>query len=928
MGYSQGTAVGSDYSPKSLLWTPRSDHPSDSSAEARQLWSAATETSTHLHSYATRTGMMPSALRGENVKLKGLSALENHCGWTTATTDFKGRDELESDEVTAGKSNLDSQWIEDMEPGGFTVCSRRGTDKWVVISSPVANEQGEHGTNGVPNETDVEKMDSGERRQCKEDELPREGSTSPSRDDMNTESPGGPQQDLHTSHDKLDDRRDSGPPLLGGKSTAGTPRSRSPGDRNSPPREPDEEVALDARLVRKLGQIWRLGDESLSMRVRLAEKRRELGNQRSALRDSIAKIVRALGEGFAKAGARELGGFGDLTNLYDAVLEHSAVVGPLEELYDDFEDQVDQADYRLRKLENAFYANICERFGNAGVSLGVPVPAIGDVEDDSSDSSGSDDRPELHPLKHAYLSMVGDANIARERLGNLEHNYWRVLEEQNFRKSHGLESKENTNFLEAYPSDRAQLETEIRGLDVVVEELRRKCVEIGVIEQGPLQILAPPPLLPPPPPPLPSQLSTLPPPPQPWQQPPPPQVWQWPPPPQPWQQPPPPQPWQQPPPSQPWQRPPPPQAWQQPPPLPPWQQPRPPQPWQQPRPPPPPPPPLLPRPPPPPPPPPLPFPLPHLQPPPPLPQPWEQSQLQQSQPQPQQLQEVEPVHMLPRTPKTLPAMILDGHKPPSQLPQSPRQSSQYGDHLITSFSSTRDRVNRWLLDILRHSPIEKRYYRSFLSKNPAISNLQWESLFALLVKYWPTDSAAIGDPISPVRSPTASRKSSVASDDNTTTEQQYSTLYAPPGGAAGTETIHRSMHSPMLIFDTSPLQLAGERMAPPSLTDGAGGGFASPRFSPRRTPPMLNGKGVYVNPSMEEDLDLLERLELDHSRTHYGKNSYSLGIHPSSPDGIPGATEGLLYSPEFSQQWGPSHLSHEQFSPWSSPTSGKTSNTW
>jgi hypothetical protein len=897
---SQGdSTIGGDNSSKSLLWTSRPDDPPDS-AEARQLWSVATKASTHSHSHSTCTGMMPNAFQGETAELGGLSGPKNHDGQTTTRTDIKSREELELDEVAAGKSILDARRIEDMamekvEPEEIIVCSRSGTDKWVVIESPAANEQGEHGTNGITNGTDVGTIEStslpvewkqgreelsreesafrsrgdvgtdspgepqaqhelstfGRDSQAREDELSREDSKTLSRGDVDTESPCGPQpqQELPTSPDKLDAGRGSGQYLWAREHTTRTPRSYSSDDRSRLLRE---EIVLDTRLIRKLDRICRLGGESLSMRVRLAERRQELKNQRSDLRNSIAKIVRVLGEGLAKARPGQLGDFGDLKNLFNAVQEHNAIVGPSEERYDEFEDQVDQADYRLRKLEKAFYADICERFRDAGASPSVPLRSIGNADDDSSYASGSDNGLKLDPLEHAYLSRVGDANLARERLANLEHNYWRVLEEQKIRSPYGIElSKENTDFLEAYPSDRAQLEMEIRDLNIAVEELRQKCIEVGLIERDP-----PPPPLPPLLPPLPPPLPHI------------------------------------------WPRPPPP------PPLLPVH-PQPPQP---------PPPPLL-----------L---YPH-QPQPPPPQQWEQSQLQQLQPQ--LLQEAQPLHTLPPTPETLPATMVDDRKPPSQIPQLPKQRSQYGDHLITSFSSTRDRINRWLLDILTNSRIEKSYYRSFLSNNPSISNLQWESLFDLLVECWPTDSAAIGDPISPTRSLTASRRSSIASDDNTTTGQQYSTVYTQPGGAAKKETVHRPASQPTLTIDTTPQpprQLVSERMALPSLTEDAGG-LASSHFFPQGVPAAPNGRGVYVKTPMDEDLNLLGHPEPGFSPNHHGRNSHTPDIYPPSLDSFPGASEDVLHPSELLiRQWDSGYSPQRQFSPWSSPMSGKTYSTW
>ncbi|KAH0562298.1 hypothetical protein GP486_003005 [Trichoglossum hirsutum] len=565
----------------------------------------------------------------------------------------------------------------------------------------------------------------------------------------------------------------------------------------------DVRVFIGARLIGKLEQIQRLGSQTLQTRVQLAEKRRGLRYHRSALRDSEADFMSALSRAWAMG---DIPWSLHLTSLYEKVEQNRNVLGPLEEAYDEFEDQMDQQDYKLRKLEEQYHAAMKELLEHASGSAGIIVRTE-DPENSEGGSSDDSETRQLDPLEYSYLSTVGEANIVKERMSNLDITYEHIQLEADVRKRHNIElSKEFSDFLDTYQLERAKLEEEASALDEAATQLRQKCIDNGIIEQG-----------------------------------------------------------------------------------------------------------------------------------------------QQPQQRQQQGQLSEPIYT-PATPKA------SSDEPAGSPQHLAKYGLRYGElrygALIAGFTNTRDRVNRWLLDVLRSSPIEFSRYRSF-QIGPALEDIHLDKLFsALFEQCWLNDSAATGDRLSPINTPTGTQESLAPnsahdrkSNDNTRSNNNKNgngNKNTSSNNGGNTTTHYRQLTTPDAHPRTTgrdrpedpkgvsygtPLPLPMEpELSPRSLGDsaaltrGLGDIFSNSYISIEETESMRNGG--------DQSSSYLTTMHSDPSLADWDHVGYTYQENPSAPNPYAAATPPRWSTgspPGQSLYCGDCHfLPNDNLAPLSSPKSTKT----
>lgn len=265
------------------------------------------------------------------------------------------------------------------------------------------------------------------------------------------------------------------------KSTGrGSDRSKSTRTNSASSRSTVLDVELDKRPTRR-DRHHLMQDHVQHLRSRVTQSRLELRERRADLREQRGKVVdygvrfyKTLQGYWSKGG--DVKDF-DLDILDEGLHEARDKLGPMEEDYNDAEDDLNLLEYTLDTQEKKLYRQ------------SIDIRSVGlSNSSTSSSSSGRTQHQSLRAIlggaaeetspRGRYLSRLGDANIIRERLYNLTVEQNEYLEQEQRRKSHALlPYPPNVDFLANFPLVYAQ---SMKELHEVEEDLRQLKGEAGL----------------------------------------------------------------------------------------------------------------------------------------------------------------------------------------------------------------------------------------------------------------------------------------------------------------------------------------------------------------------------------------------------------------------------------------------------------------
>lgn len=216
----------------------------------------------------------------------------------------------------------------------------------------------------------------------------------------------------------------------------------------------------------------------MSNRLRLKEKRTQLREERMRASDLDAQLVGAIRRVWEQDQAVDKD---SLSVLYEQVQAARDELGPLEDDYNQEEDENNVAEFQLIHEEKQFYRLMpadtsTDDMDNADhSSLPSSFSSLDSFKGDAADS------PETRKLAlEEYVSRVGDANIVMERLENLRLERVEYLEEQRTRSRMDVELyPPNKVFLDDFDYTYAHTKQELDQVLVDLERLRQKALQEG-----------------------------------------------------------------------------------------------------------------------------------------------------------------------------------------------------------------------------------------------------------------------------------------------------------------------------------------------------------------------------------------------------------------------------------------------------------------
>lgn len=160
-----------------------------------------------------------------------------------------------------------------------------------------------------------------------------------------------------------------------------------------------------------------------------------------------------------------------LQQLFDDIQRALDELGPEEANYDEKEDDLDELEYKLGKLEDRFYDTDADL---AGSKAGFASSSSSSSPRRSHSTTPTRSVGETS-WKYRYLSRVGDANIVRERLEDLciERSQYVNLEED--RAAVGRDYyPPNVEFLDTFEEVYAEMALELREIEEDLERLQNE----------------------------------------------------------------------------------------------------------------------------------------------------------------------------------------------------------------------------------------------------------------------------------------------------------------------------------------------------------------------------------------------------------------------------------------------------------------------
>ena len=223
-----------------------------------------------------------------------------------------------------------------------------------------------------------------------------------------------------------------------------------------------KEVSDVDRITTAWNEIRNLRDSVTRSRLELRERRVELRQERARARELEAQLWRNIQSNCDGDGLFDQVVLG---RLYLEVNTARDEMGPTEENYNELEDDLGMMEYKLEKKEARFYSQFANTHHDENFK-----PSFTDSSTESgrpwSHSSASEHTDNSSSPSNRYLSKLGDANIMRERLLELEseRSHYLDLARERDALGHPL-YQPNVEFLNSFPDVHARYLEELHRIE-------------------------------------------------------------------------------------------------------------------------------------------------------------------------------------------------------------------------------------------------------------------------------------------------------------------------------------------------------------------------------------------------------------------------------------------------------------------------------
>jgi len=228
------------------------------------------------------------------------------------------------------------------------------------------------------------------------------------------------------------------------------------------------------RRLHREAKLHNLLSQNLQTKARAYEKRSQLRQSRFEISNADEAFMKLIRERRVQGSQDDLALEACFQKLQDARNEY----GPLEEAYNELEEQLNREEYEAKELEEKM------------LKSEIKAPGF-DIDSCSSSSSGRDsEAPKIvrelaHPLYDEYMSRLADADHCHEALTDLMIDHENLLYAQEVRRRVGRELlPEDQLTLENFPAAEAKLRDELRRIKADVEHLRLECVREGLFGEN------------------------------------------------------------------------------------------------------------------------------------------------------------------------------------------------------------------------------------------------------------------------------------------------------------------------------------------------------------------------------------------------------------------------------------------------------------
>ncbi|KAI4132795.1 MAG: hypothetical protein LQ338_000499 [Usnochroma carphineum] len=220
-------------------------------------------------------------------------------------------------------------------------------------------------------------------------------------------------------------------------------------------------------------EIVQIREQVIMSRLDLRERRVEMREQHGFVRSLEAQILRHWQSNEAYDDQRSV------TRLHGELCAALEQLGPMEEDYDEKEDELNMLEFDLEANQARFYRRYVRRRINKSLgSLSTDRSSISTLPEEL-DAKVADTQDLLSP-QNQYYSRVGDAKIVRERLMELEAQRSQFLDIERERDALNIPSyQENTDFLINYDKEHAEHLEELERIEQEIHELGSRAGLVG-----------------------------------------------------------------------------------------------------------------------------------------------------------------------------------------------------------------------------------------------------------------------------------------------------------------------------------------------------------------------------------------------------------------------------------------------------------------
>ncbi|KAL9579633.1 MAG: hypothetical protein Q9212_005000 [Teloschistes hypoglaucus] len=247
---------------------------------------------------------------------------------------------------------------------------------------------------------------------------------------------------------------------------------RTSGNGSLKGRSPDEDGALQApkasreNLPKKLRKnLACLREQVIIRRLGLREQRVAMREQHGTVRDLEAELLRQvqLHDGSIDQHT--------LRTLHNELCTALDALGPLEDDYDEKEDRLNILEDDLQAQEDKFYKRHAHSDSDES---NADLPSSQSSLSDEAGEMGLEaaEEPDYSSPEYLYYTRLGEANMIRERLMELEGQKRHFLEIEQERNALGVSLyEENVEFLANYSSMYGEQLEELRKIEKVMQDL-------------------------------------------------------------------------------------------------------------------------------------------------------------------------------------------------------------------------------------------------------------------------------------------------------------------------------------------------------------------------------------------------------------------------------------------------------------------------